>query len=494
MTAGFDAWKLSMQIIETMIASQAVIGARIGMLGKGLDGTGKMPFAEFSRLIPEKNAAFKKANDGASRAMGKRGVMPPNLSGALMSDGLAMFDWWERSLSAAGAWWVTFKMPRLPQLRRHVAVSLPAKDEEEQLPDCLTALDAAAGRYAGPVTIMVMANNCSDGTVALLRRTRLRHARLRWCALSLLPACAHAGWARRLAFDAAAELLCDGDDILASTDADTCVATDWITNMVRHFDEGVEAIAGQALTRRDDRRALGSAATDRLNRLGRYYTALDWLRADLAQVADDPWPRHFYEGGASIGLTLDLYRRIGGAPTPPLAEDRALFSAVRAIGARIRHPLDVRVFTSSRLEGRAPGGMADAFARWIAQPDDEPLHETYAFPAALNPSEAGDGDRLTFRSLLNAIGIARSIIRNRRSGSLPKIEPILVPAILLNDDDRLTQESSEFPDRSFARLGIIGLTSPVDEQHVTARGYDAAQKGCHLAEVRAVPIVDDLGQ
>jgi len=123
-TAGFDAWKLSIQISETMIASQAVIGARMGMLGKGLDGTGKMPFAEFSRLIPEKTAAFGKANAGASRAMGQKGSMPPSLSGAFLSDSLAMVDWWERSLSAAGAWWLpvhaqaTSNAKRLSRARR----------------------------------------------------------------------------------------------------------------------------------------------------------------------------------------------------------------------------------------------------------------------------------------------------------------------------------------------------------------------------------------
>lgn len=47
----FHAWKLSLQITETMIASHAVIGALMGMLGKGLDGTGKKLFAEFGRLI-----------------------------------------------------------------------------------------------------------------------------------------------------------------------------------------------------------------------------------------------------------------------------------------------------------------------------------------------------------------------------------------------------------------------------------------------------------
>jgi len=52
------------------------------MLGSGVDGTSKMPFSEFSLLIPEKTAAFGKANAGASRAMEKWGAMPPQLSGA----------------------------------------------------------------------------------------------------------------------------------------------------------------------------------------------------------------------------------------------------------------------------------------------------------------------------------------------------------------------------------------------------------------------------
>lgn len=359
-------------------------------------------------------------------------------------------------------------MPASPSRPRHLAIALPARNEEAQLPDCLAALDLAASRHEGMVSIVAVANNCTDGTVDLLRRTRLRHAELQWHAVSLLAGSSHAGWARRFAFDAAADTLSDPTDILASTDADTCVAPDWITQMVGHFDEGVEAVAGRALTRRVDRAALGPAAARRLNLLSRYYTALDWLRADLAPVETDPWPRHFYEGGASIALTRNLYSRIGGAPTPPVAEDRALFDAVRAAGGRIRHPLDVRVFTSSRLEGRAPGGMADTFARWIVQAPDEPLHETYAFPAALDPAGAGAGDRLTFRTLPAAIATAGAMIRARRSASAPQVEPILVPALLTDRLDRTAEQIAELGNRLVPGLGIVGLADPVDEQQAAA--------------------------
>jgi len=328
-----------------------------------------------------------------------------------------------------------------------VAIALPAKDEADDLPACLAALDAAAGRFGGDVSIMVVANNCVDATQAVLASTHLRHARLHWSAVSLLPAHRHAGWARRLAFDAAAALLRDPGDLLLSTDADTVVAPDWITCAAAHLAGGADAVAGRALTRRSDRAALGRAAMRRLNLLGRYYTALDWLRADRAPEVGDPWPRHFYEGGASIALTLGTYRRIGGAPTPAVAEDRALFAAVRAAGGAVRHPLDVRVFTSSRLNGRAPGGMADAFARWIAQREDEPLHETYAFPAALDPEHAVAADRLSFATLPDAVARAAAMIRARRSRAAPQVEPIRLTPFFVPHVDIVAQQHAQSVDR-----------------------------------------------
>ncbi|USI74894.1 glycosyltransferase [Sphingomonas morindae] len=326
---------------------------------------------------------------------------------------------------------------------RAIAIAIPAMNEEAWLPACLAALDRAAARVAAPVTLYVFANGCTDGTVALLERTRLRHARLRWAAASLRPGARHAGWARRLALDAAADLLQAPGDVLASTDADTIVAEDWLLRTLAHFEAGCDAVAGRAFTRRAERAALGAQAAHRLTMLGRYGTALDWLRADRAPDPRDPWPRHFYEGGASMALHLAMYRRIGGAPTPPVAEDRALFAAVRRQGGRIRHPLDVRVFTSSRPVGRARHGMADTVARWISQPAYAPLHETYGFPLALEPDRARPGDRLSFRTLPAAIAAAGAMIRARRSATAPQVEPIPLPPLLAEHGDARPEPAVE---------------------------------------------------
>lgn len=103
-TVAFDTWRLSLQVTETMLASQAVIGARMGMLGAGMGDPRQIPFAEFSRLIPEKTSAFGAANAGASRALaGKHAAA--DLKAALIDDGMTLLDWWEQSIGVASAWW-----------------------------------------------------------------------------------------------------------------------------------------------------------------------------------------------------------------------------------------------------------------------------------------------------------------------------------------------------------------------------------------------------
>lgn len=351
---------------------------------------------------------------------------------------------------------------------RRVAIAIPARDEEQCLPACLHAIDRAAESTALPVTVVVIANGCTDDTVALLGQIRLCHARLCWRAVSLLPGHAHAGRARRIAFDAAAEELKAPGDLLLGTDADTLVAPDWIARIGAHVEAGADAVAGRAFTPRLERAAFGAEGKARLDLLGRYYTALDWLRAHGNPDAADPWPRHYYEGGASIALTLGWYRRIGGAPTPSLGEDRALFAAVRDGGGRVRHPVDVRVFTSCRAKGRAPGGMADTVARWIDQGHDDPLHETYALPYALAPDEAGQGDQLTFRTLPAAVAGAQAAIRAARSAAAPEVEA--VPLVPLRPDGlhRVAEPDAERLDSVVAAQRIIGFPDPMDQEEVAA--------------------------
>ena len=353
--------------------------------------------------------------------------------------------------------------------RRSVAVAIPLKNEAAHIPSMLAALDEAAKCYGGAVAVVIVANDCSDASLDLLDAYRPRHFELEWRAVSMLPGAQHAGWARRLALDAAAEQLNERHDLLLSTDADTLVSPQWIKRIAAHVDQGYDAVAGQALTRREERLALGIKAKQRLDEIGRYYTALAFLQAAAEPNPNEAWPRHFYEGGASIALTLDIYRRIGGAPTPPLAEDKALFERIRLHGGRIRHPVDVRVFTSCRIQGRAPGGMADAVALWIGQPDDAPLHEIYGVKASLT-GDATNADQLCFQTLPLAQAEAQRRIRRvrQRSHPLPQIEPVMIMPLRVDGADRLAEPVLEERHSFVSSQRIVGLPSPVNQQEVAA--------------------------
>jgi len=298
-------------------------------------------------------------------------------------------------------------------MTRRIAVAIPARNESAHLPSCLTALaKAACAQTRTQVHVVVLANNCDDDTVATAREVDIGSAlRLTVIERTLPPPLAHAGFARRQALDAAADQLSDPGDLLLSTDADTVVCQDWFTRTCAYFDQGYDAVAGLARLRPRELRALPHALRRRFADLRRYDQAIGYLRA--SRDVNEPWPRHFYEGGASMALTLAAYRGIGGAPTPCVGEDKALFEAVRGIDGRVRHPLDVRVLTSPRLDGRAPGGTSDTLAAWGRLADDEIIDDVKAIAESLDLKAAGH-HQLTFRTLSAEVERARQLVRIAR--------------------------------------------------------------------------------
>ena len=266
--------------------------------------------------------------------------------------------------------------PALPPLEPACAicVTIPVRNEAARLPRALEALAGQLDRHGRPLSparyeVLVLANNCTDGSAALARRFGARHPelRLRVADVQLPPEEAHVGAARRLAMDGAArrfERAGRPGGLLASTDADTRVAPDWIAALLEAFGRGADAVGGRVMAEPEER--------DRLPPLVRRRYLLDvayrLLCAEYDALLDpcphDPWPRHHQFQGASLAVTVAAYRRVGGLPALPCGEDVALERALARAGARIRHSPDVRAFTSARRWGRAEGGMAAQLQAW----------------------------------------------------------------------------------------------------------------------------------
>ena len=69
-------------------------------------------------------------------------------------------------------------------------------------------------------------------------------------------------------------------------------------------------------------------------------------------------------------MTVAALRRVGGVPLVATGEDRALIAALRRIDTPVRQDPRIRVTVSGRIEGRAPGGMADTIRRRMVQQDE----------------------------------------------------------------------------------------------------------------------------
>jgi hypothetical protein len=176
--------------------------------------------------------------------------------------------------------------------------------------------------------------------------------------VELPPSHANAGWARKLAMDAA-ERLVASDGLILTTDADTMAYEDWVAANRREIDSGHDAIAGYVTADPNELMQLPAAILERGSLEWEYQQLAAELDARVDPEPHDPWPRHNQNCGASAAVTAAAYRAIGGLPPRPVGEDRALFEMLRRMDGRIRHSLEVQVVTSARTDGRASGGLAD---------------------------------------------------------------------------------------------------------------------------------------
>ncbi len=293
---------------------------------------------------------------------------------------------------------------------RPAIAALPAKDEADELAGCLLALAAQRGATLDAAVICL--NNCSDDSADVVRRvSHVLPFAVHTLDVCLTPKYACAGMARRIAMDHAAELA-GPRGILLTTDADGRAPPDWLAANLAAIAEGADAVAGCAeiepmgatlipahLHAIDARECAYAALLDEIRWLLDPDPADPWIipaarRADwyarrvgvAAAREIDKIPaarrspeesrlraagiRHDEHSGASIAVTVEAYRRAGGIPPVPLAEDRAFFDRLRHVDAKIRHPPGVRVIVSARIVGRAPGGMADTMRRRMVRIDE----------------------------------------------------------------------------------------------------------------------------
>jgi hypothetical protein len=248
-------------------------------------------------------------------------------------------------------------------------VCVPARNEANRLPSLLRSLQRQTWlrSHSSPLQTVLVLNNCEDESRAVLRERAGE-----WPQLSLhlidvnfAPENAHVGSARRLAMDTAVALT-SKNSVLFTTDADAVPRHDWIDANLRAIGGGADLVGGYIVGDRGEEALLGPGFARRAARHLYYAKLVDRLTYLVNPVPHDPWPRHSDHTGASLAVRSQVYTAVGGVPALPFREDLAFVERVCSAGYLLRHPLDVRVTVSARLDGRAAGGMSDCLKRWLA--------------------------------------------------------------------------------------------------------------------------------
>lgn len=254
------------------------------------------------------------------------------------------------------------------QKKYSAVIGVPVHNEERYIARSLKLLDQQVDPTED-YAIVLLLNNCTDGTLDVLQglQANLLHD-VYYSDIVLPKNLAHAGMARKLAMDAAARLTAP-HGIVLTTDADAVVTNDWLAMTRKHIADGAEAVVGFVQHNPAEKHEWPEALKARTDLECRYEDLLAELYALLDPTPHNPTPCHMVMLGASLAATREAYQKCGGVPPIPCGEDRAFIAALERIDAKVRFPRDVVAYTSSRLAGRADGGMAATLKARAEEPD-----------------------------------------------------------------------------------------------------------------------------
>lgn len=214
------------------------------------------------------------------------------------------------------------------------AVVIPARNERAKLPACLRAVLTASLCAPVPVTVVVVLDDCDDGSDELAGEFGPD--------VHFISVDAHnVGAARAVGFAYARSLL--GEHIrcwYATTDADSRVDPGWL---VHQLGVGADVVLGVV------------RVTDWRNHDDRVVAR--YLQSYQANsLSDDGEHEHVH--GANMGFSAQAYWRAGGFRALASGEDADLVDRLEAAGYHIHRDTELSVITSARTQARAPHGFA----------------------------------------------------------------------------------------------------------------------------------------
>ncbi|WDF46190.1 glycosyltransferase family A protein [Chryseobacterium sp. KACC 21268] len=262
------------------------------------------------------------------------------------------------------------KFQILPSVKSSIVI--PVKDEQTYI---LQTLSSFANQVdilsesldSNQFEILVLANNCSDDSVALIKKFQLEHPHLNihLQEITLSKSLANIGYIRRKLMESAySRLMQIGGGIIMTTDGDTSVANDWISQTQQEIINGADVVGGRILLYQNELENLDEFTLLHHFKDEKYQLLIAELEAKIIDSEFDPHPRHHQHFNGSFAITTDCYAKSGGVPEVDYLEDCAFFDRLQTIDAKIRHSYNVKVHTSARWIGRTEIGLSHQLNVW----------------------------------------------------------------------------------------------------------------------------------
>ncbi len=254
--------------------------------------------------------------------------------------------------------------PLAPNPEAGILFVVPAKDEEENISACLAGFEHQTDTEGYPLDpslfeVLVLVNNTTDDTIRQALAAR-RHPGIHVVSVDLPPHYAHIGWARRLAMEWGSQRLVQNghpEGILVSTDADSQLAPDFVSELMQTFASPNVHAAGAMLLVREE--IGGNVFADLRN----YFSLEKQLRQRAQQeVAFELVHSHF--SGAGFAVRQRMYAEIGGLSPMPYNEDKYFYQKLLQRDACVKMNDRLVIYTSSRMAGRTEWGMAAQLMKW----------------------------------------------------------------------------------------------------------------------------------
>jgi glycosyltransferase involved in cell wall biosynthesis len=227
-------------------------------------------------------------------------------------------------------------------LKWHIAVLIPASNEQDLLPRCLSSVKKSGQLVEdfASVDIVLAVDHSVDQTKAI------GEAMLTHCGIVVETNGGIVGEARARAAQVALDRYEGRLDLcwLVNTDADSSVPAGWLQSHLELAQRGMHAIAGTV-----DVDTFEEHASFVKYRFRRSYL----ISADGT---------HSHVHGTNFGIRADWYLRAGGWTSLATGEDHDLWNRLKKIDAKQASVSHIEVITSGRRIGRAPNGFAATLA------------------------------------------------------------------------------------------------------------------------------------